>query len=197
MYDYAEKTIEKAYKYSKKYRFKTTSGTRGWNDETDAFRHAYMQADLTVKANAGLSQIAGDLHELEGDLINKQSSKEKNMDKWNNQVGRDIGKEINKEYNLAKRIELIKSGQMDDVIANKVAQKLNNGELITNPNDTRKYKTPSEKFSDEIREKWRNMQYSRNSRIQNRTSNNKKSSASGTTDGKWVTINGNHVLIDK
>ena len=117
------------------------------------------------------------------------------MGLWNNAVGRTIGKEIREEMNQERKV--FSKTEVDDRIAAKVMQKMRNGELITNPNDTRKYKTPSEKFSDEIREKWRNMQYSRNSRIQNRTSNNKKSSASGTTDGKWVTINGNHVLIDK
>lgn len=74
---------------------------------------------------------------------------------------------------------------------------MRSGDLITHPNDQRKYRTPSEKFSDELKEKWRNMQQKSNSRIQNKTNTSKKSSASGTTDGKWVTINGHHVLIDK
>lgn len=52
-------------------------------------------------------------------------------------------------------------------------------------------------FSDVIREKWRKMQQSRNSRIQNHSSKSKKTSASGTTNGKWITINGNHIFIDK
>lgn len=55
----------------------------------------------------------------------------------------------------------------------------------------------NQSFSDTIRNKWRNMQQSRNSRLQNRSSKGKKSSASGTTNGKWITINGNHVLIEK
>lgn len=55
----------------------------------------------------------------------------------------------------------------------------------------------NQNFSDIIRNKWRNMQQSRNSRLQNRSSKGKKSSASGTTNGKWITINGNHVFIEK
>ena len=197
MYNYSDETIKKAYEYSKKHGFEASQGTWGWDDETDAFRHAYMQADLTVKANAGLSHVAGTLHEVQGDFMNNQNPKEKNMDLWNNEVGRNIGKEINKEYSLSKRIELIKNGQIDDIISNKVAQRMRNGDLITHPDDPRKYKTPTQKFNDEIREKWRSLQQNRNARIQNRTNNSKKNSASGTTDGKWITINGNHVLIDK
>ena len=55
----------------------------------------------------------------------------------------------------------------------------------------------NQNFSDIVRNKWRNMQQSRNSRLQNRSSKGKKSSASGTTNGKWITINGNHVFIEK
>lgn len=55
----------------------------------------------------------------------------------------------------------------------------------------------NQNFSDIIRNKWRNMQQSRNSRLQNHSSKGKKSSASGTTNGKWITINGNHVFIEK
>lgn len=55
----------------------------------------------------------------------------------------------------------------------------------------------NQNFSDIIRNKWRNMQQSRNSRLQNRSSKGKKSNASGTTNGKWITINGNHVFIEK
>ena len=52
-------------------------------------------------------------------------------------------------------------------------------------------------FSDVIREKWRNLRQGRNARLQNRTSKSKKTNASGTTNGKWITINGNHVLVEK
>ena len=52
-------------------------------------------------------------------------------------------------------------------------------------------------FSEVIREKWRKMQESRNSPIQNRSSKSQKTSASGTTNGKWISINGNHVFIEK
>ena len=36
-----------------------------WNNEADAFKHAFMQADLALKTTVGLSKIAGDRHEKE------------------------------------------------------------------------------------------------------------------------------------
>ena len=78
--------------------------------------------------------------------------------------------------------KLYTKDEIDDKIAEKVMQRMRNGDLITHLDDPRKYKTPTEKFNDEIREKWRNLRQSKNSRIQNRTNNRKNSSASGTTN---------------
>ena len=52
----------------------------------------------------------------------------------------------------------------------------------------------NQSFSDVIRSKWRKLRENKNSRIQNKA---KKHSASGTTNGRWITINGNHVLVEK
>lgn len=142
-----------------------------------------------------MAKTAGNIHELDGNLRKGQSKGEENMDLWNNNVGRQIGKEIREEMNSQRK--LYTKDEIDDKIAEKVMQRMRNGDLITHLDDPRKYKTPTEKFNDEIREKWRNLRQSKNSRIQNRTNNRKNSSASGTTKGKWVTINGNHVFIEK
>lgn len=113
----------------------------------------------------------------------------------NNAQGRKVAEEISKEYNLKERIQLINSGKMDDVIAEKVAQKVKKGDLITKPTDSRKYddRSPSQKFSDEIKEKYHRMQNERNSRVQ---SKDKSSKSQGSGAGKWVTINGAHVYLD-
>lgn len=60
-----------------------------------------------------------------------------NMDSWNNHQGREIAKEIQKEYgdNFMK----LSQQQRDDIIAVKVMDRMRNGQLITNPNDKRKY----------------------------------------------------------
>lgn len=60
--------------------------------------------------------------------------------------------------------------------------------------DTR---TPSQKFSDMLREKYHNMTAERNKRVKSKSKSGKKGSASGSVDGKGITINGNHVLVEK
>ena len=191
---YSAEIYAKTKKYQKIYGFEIGTGKLDtWNNEADAFKHTFAAAHLSLKTNKTLTEIFGNNHETDGRKNQGQSPGEENMDKWNNSVGFEIAKEIRKE-SLHK---LIKQSELDDKIAEKVMQRMRNGDLITHPDDPRKYKTPTEKFNDEIREKWRSLQQNRNARIQNRTNNSKKSSASGTTDGKWITINGNHVLIDK
>ena len=71
----------------------------------------------------------------------------------------------------------------------KFMQKMKKGDLITHPNDFRKYKdtrSSSQKFSDEIKNKYHKMQEERKS---------KSTQNSSTGTGKWVTINGKHVYI--
>ena len=192
--NYSSEVYAKTKKYQKKYGFEIGKGNLDtWNNEADAFKHTFAAADIALRYNKNISEVMGNIHELQGRITMGQSSGEENMDKWNNEIGRRIAKEIKEE----NRNKLIKRSELDDKIAEKVMEKMRNGELITNPNDTRKYRSPGEKFTDEIKEKWRNMQQSRNPRLQNRSSKGKKSSASGTTNGKWITINGNHVFIEK
>ena len=138
--DYKNNMMDKTYQYSKKYNLKISQGTSGWNDEGDAFRHAFMQASISLKSNSNLANIVGDLHEIKGNLKKGQPSYEENMDKWNNLEGRKIAEDIKKEYGPLERIKLINSGKMDDIIAEKVMEKMKKGELITNPyTDKRKY----------------------------------------------------------
>ena len=44
--------------------------------------------------------------------------------------------------------------QIEDMIAEQVMTRMRKGELITHPSDPRKYKTPSQKLSDEIKNKY-------------------------------------------
>ena len=194
--DFNDEIYAKTKKYQKIYGFEIGIDKKDtWNNEADAFKHTFMQARLTVQYNNSMAKAAGNFHEIDGNLRKGQTKGEENMDLWNNNIGRQIGKEIREEMDHERKIYT--KEEVDDLIAAKVMQRMRNGDLITHPDDPRKFKTATEKFNDEIREKWRNLQQTRNSRIQNRTNNGKKTSASGTTDGKWVTINGNHVFIDK
>lgn len=194
--EYNNEIYAKTKKYQKKYGFEIGEGKHdAWNNEADAFKHAFMQADLALKSTSGLSKLAGDYHELEGELKH-QPIAEKNMDLWNNEIGRKIAKEIRKEG----QHRLIKRSDLDDIIAEKVVQRMRKGELITHPSDPRKYKSPKQKFDEEIRAKYRALKEKSNRKLNqifrsskpNKTSGNKGNSGLG----RWVTINGNHVFLD-
>lgn len=192
-------------KYQKIYGFEIGEGEHDtWNNEADAFKHTFMSADMTLKTYAGLSKKIGDMHEEKGNRKTGQSAGEENMDKWNNQQGRQIGEKIAKEIgNPAKvKIKSIK-GELEDRIAKEVMHKMKKGDLITHPGDKRKYtesKTPSQKFDDEIRARYRQMKEKSNQKLQqifqkNSKSGNSNASNNAAGTGRWVTINGRHVYI--
>lgn len=184
-----------------------------WNNEADAFKHTYMQAQLVLFGGKYFAKYLGDRHERHG-ANRGQPSGEENMDLWNNHQGREIAKEIIREYGA---LQYPFSQKTKDIIAQKVMEKMQNGELITRPDDKRKYEdllkgqttgyavqvepftreqigamTPDEFTKNEkaIMEQWgkigipskRDLEY-------------KKSAKTSNSNGKWVTINGNHVLI--
>lgn len=138
MNKYPNQMTDKAYEYSKKFDLNITEGTMGWNDEADAFRHAYMQASLTLNSNKEIANVIGASNEALGDIAHKQDPKEKNMDLWNNAVGREIGNEVKKEI---KGIEKsFTKEQIEDMIAVKINERIKNGDLITDPSaDKRSY----------------------------------------------------------
>ena len=193
--EYNNEIYAKTKKYQKIYGFEIGTGSHdAWNNEADAFKHTFMQADLALKSTVGLSKLAGDIHEWQGDKNNHQPAGEKNMDLWNNEIGREISKEIRREYNRIEVIKHINSGKMDDIIADKIMKRMKKGELITHPSDPRKYRTPAQKFSDEIKSRYHQMQEERKRKYPVfRKSNASQSNSSG--KGRWVNINGNHVFI--
>ncbi len=182
---YNDEIYAKTKKYQKIYGFEIGTGEHdAWNNEADAFKHTFMQADLALKSFVGASKMFGDFHEWQGDMSN-QPKAEKNMDLWNNEIGREISKEIRREYNPIEVIKHINSGKMDDIIADKIMSRMRKGELITHPSDPRKYRTPAQKFSDEIKAKYHQMQDERKRRY-----------PINFGKGHWVTIDGNHVFIE-
>ena len=114
--DYNDEIVRKTWHYQNKYGFQTSSkkGNEFWNNEADAFKHAYMSADLSLK----------------------------------------------------------------------------NGDLITKPNDTRKQqmKTIGIPYNREVPKGTKTYGKEKSSR--------NSSSSSTSEDGRWVTINGNHVFIE-
>ena len=81
------------------------------------------------------STAAGIYHEHENI---KNPFNEWNMDSWNNDQGRQIAKEMEKEY--GSKLKQMSQKQIDDIIAEKIMQRMRSGQLITHLNDKRLYK---------------------------------------------------------
>ncbi len=135
--DYNNEIVHKTWYYQKKFGFEISpiQGHEFWNNEADAFKHAFLSADLYFKYGNLNSLLGGIYHEYQ---TPNNPQGEWNMDSWNNNQGREIAKEIQKEYgdNFMK----LSQQQRDDIIAVKVVNRMQSGKLITNPNDKRQYK---------------------------------------------------------
>ena len=139
--EFNREIIDKTVEYQNKYNFDIGTGKHAtWNNEADAFKHAFMQAKMVYKSG-GIelpATILGNYHEfIEGNKI--QSEGEKNMDLWNNYIGRQVATEVLKELKSEHLGEIKNQKEFEDRVAEKIYQKMQNGELITNPNDTRRY----------------------------------------------------------
>lgn len=91
-----------------------------WNNDADAFRHAYVSGVFTQEYGKRIAEVFGSLNEFSA--VEKPKDEE-NMDLWNNNVGRKYG------LCTSSRKELL------DLIR----QALQDGELIITPHDSRKY----------------------------------------------------------
>ena len=126
--------VRQTNKYQKKYGFEIGTGEHAsWNNEADAFKHTYLSAWLVIRHNNLFSGSLGFGHELE---TFRAPNYESNMDNWNNAIGREIGREIKAKINDKNYSQK----EIEDMIAEKVMQKMKKGELITNPfTDKRNY----------------------------------------------------------
>ena len=129
-----KKTLDATYKAQKIYNFEIGKGEHAtWNNEADAFKHAYMQWYLTYFHGSGIAKTLGDYHELE---TPKAPKGETNMDLWNNAIGREIAENMKQQF---KGLDLNKES-ISDYAAKIIVNKMRQGELITNPNDKRQFK---------------------------------------------------------
>lgn len=104
------------------YHFSMEPNHTSHNNEADAFKHAYMQAELTLWLGRFIAKIIGDIHENKPD----NPLEEKKMDLHNNSVGRQIGVDTKKSYFLWVFTK------WQDKIAGKVMFAMKTGLLITN-----------------------------------------------------------------
>jgi hypothetical protein len=96
------------------------------DNDVDAFRHAYVSAVFAKELGVGEAKFYGFLQEILGGngSSTNNSDAAKNMDYWNNDVGRKYGKDFSKT-----RADLLKL----------IHDALKNDELIIDLNDFRKY----------------------------------------------------------
>ncbi len=127
--------IQMTKKYQKKYGFEIGEGEHAtWNNEADAFKHAYMQWMLDYYAGSDTAKSLGDMHEDETPYA---PYGERNMDLWNNSIGREISYEMkNSGYDSFTEDEFELAS---DIAAKKIVAKMVSGELITDPNDPRRF----------------------------------------------------------
>lgn len=94
------------------------------DNDVDAFRHSYVSGVFVHEYGSTIANILGIANELITFAYNSPNTvKSRNMDLWNNAVGRKYGLKTRKTHTLAK----------------KLVKALKNGELITDLQDSRQF----------------------------------------------------------
>ncbi len=108
--------LKETQKYQKMYGFDIGQGKHAtWNNEADAFKHAYMQWVLDYYFDSETAKNLGDMHENE---TPNSPAGERNMDLWNNAIGREISYGMKTED---KNLNLV---SVKDVAARKIVEKM-------------------------------------------------------------------------
>ena len=129
--------LKQTYKYQKIYNFKMGTGNEAThNNEADAFKHAFMSAYLSIVNGKSYSKSAGDWHEYIDGFYG--SLGERNMDLWNNSIGREIADKIKRQ--LGSNYDKYSLQEKLDFVSDEIIDRMRNDELITNPNDKRQFK---------------------------------------------------------
>ena len=95
------------------------SGGEMRNNDVDAFRHAYVSGAMTQRWGEKIAELLG----LIVEVLGRNPEAERNMDLWNNAVGRKYGKKTRSLGDLAAYLQWA----------------LDAGELIVSLTDPRKY----------------------------------------------------------
>ncbi len=97
----------------------------GFSDnDVDALRHAYVSGVYTIEFSEETAEKLGRLQEIIFSDSSSAHPQSENMDLWNNAIGRKYGKKAKDRAGLFLLLH----------------RALKNGELIIDPNDSRKYK---------------------------------------------------------
>ena len=141
--NFTQEMLSDTIKYHKRYGFDIGQNNIAWNNEADAFRHAYMQSIMANRYGTLPTKTVSYGHEFVG-KIKGQDPREYNMDMWNNQQGQQIYNEIRREY---PNFNKLSEQQQKDIIAEKVVQRMKKGKLITGLNDLRKFEKQKPSFT--------------------------------------------------
>lgn len=121
---YTQHLNNKVEKFWNIYHFDMEPNHTSYNNEGDAFKHCYWQAELTLFLGKWIANKIGIYWEEQ----NKQNTpEERRMDLWNNSIGQDIGSKFKKKFKLW----FIKG--YDEELAFWVMGALRGGKLITKP----------------------------------------------------------------
>lgn len=103
------------------------------DNETDAFRHAFLSASLARKYGSLAANLIGNQHEYNPKNPDKTSAVE--MDLWNNRVGRKIGLQVADEIKGMEK--LYSEKEIEDLMAIKIYNALKKGDIISGVEDPR------------------------------------------------------------
>lgn len=132
--------LDATVKAQKKYGFDMTkheySDSNTHNNEADAFKHAYLSWLLSYKYGGDfVAEQLGNFHENE---TPDAPLEERNMDLWNNAMGREIAYDMKRKF--GDDYDLLGDDWASEYASRKIYEKMQKGELITNPfTDRRKY----------------------------------------------------------
>lgn len=117
---YLDKKVEK---YWNIYHFDMEPNHTSHNNEGDAFKHAFMAADLTTLLGENITRKICILQE---DTNPDNPPAERNMDLHNDEWGIKIGLEVKEQTETIK--DLLKE---KDIIAERIMEEMRKGNLIT------------------------------------------------------------------
>lgn len=123
---YTKHLNKKVEEYWNIYHFDMEPGHRSYNNEGDAFKHCYWQAEMTLFFCRWIANWMGIKHEDDNPLNNRA---EREMDLHNNAVGREIGISIKKKWFFWF------FHNWDDAVAEEIMHAMYAGDLITKPRE--------------------------------------------------------------
>jgi hypothetical protein len=112
-YEFADRFIRKLPR--KKDRTFDLSSGEFYDNDIDAIRHTYTSGIFTQEYGEKVTEILGDMNELVpfGGNSSSNSSNSKNMDLWNNRIGRKLGLKTSGKLKLFKLIlKALKKGEL-------------------------------------------------------------------------------------